>query len=105
VSKWETGRCEPLHEERLKIVSLLADAPVEDRARLADLLCVAGPPITSPAKTQVPDEHAFHAVIHAVADEMDVPSSMVRRALVLALRHCSRAGIRLEDAGELLRGA
>jgi hypothetical protein len=105
VSKWETERCEPLHEERRAIVSLLADAPVEDRARLAELHRVTCPPIGSPTKTQVPGERAFRAAIHAAAEEMDVPSSMVRRALVLAFRHCSRAGIRLEDAEELLRSA
>jgi len=101
ISAWETGRWPPLHDERVRMVQRLADAPADALARLAAAL---GVPAPAPREA-APDPAArtrFANALRAAADELDVPASVLRRTLGVLVTHLKAGGVPLESLAGLV---
>ncbi len=97
VSSWEQGRTAPSHEQRVAIVTHLADAPSDVLQALVRAFGIAAPP--SVKRSRKPSAVAGRALapILAAADELDVPASVLRRTLSIVLSHLEAAGVSLDD--------
>jgi transcriptional regulator with XRE-family HTH domain len=105
VSAWERDRWEPTHQQRVRIVESLADAPPDVLAPLVQALGVAAPRPLGRAALGADATARASAAIRAAADQLDVPASTLRRTLAVAVAHLDASGVSLEDAAAVLRAA
>jgi transcriptional regulator with XRE-family HTH domain len=105
ISAWERGHTSPSHDERVSIVSRLADAPPEVLGPLVAAFGIAPPPGLGRPKAAAVAGGAVLTAIRAAADELDVPASALSRTLSVVLAHLAAVGASLDDAAAVLTPA
>lgn len=93
ISAWERGRYVPSLDQGKRAIYALRDAPEAVRARIA-VACGFPRPGELLEKLAPPPAHPVAAdVLRAVADELDLPASSVRKTIALALARFDEAGL------------